>query len=310
MTKMNEMACVCCGSRVTELSTYQEYQHFKCDVCGYESFYRSGSGITAGLYESDADYNDDLRVVTSSGDLILWHHLQAIKFLQSKFHAGNARTLDVGCFNGFFVKMLLSLGYDAQGVDFNKSAIAYGKEKLGLGMRVSTHTLEELFEQEERFDVITLFEVLEHLPDPKTFLGVVTKLLKDRGVLILSTPNNNMCWRPALDYPPHHLSRFTTKSLEGCLSQLEMKTLYSAEQMSTYELVRHYVGTFFRAKGSASLRGGEFKHKKLTTILRRGMNKMRKILCVLLTPIDKLLYLLGVRYISQIVVAEKRAIIS
>ena len=156
--------------------------------------------------------------------------------------------------------------------------------------------------------MITLFEVLEHLPDAKAFLGNVSRLLKDRGVLILSTPNNKMCWRPVLDYPPHHLSRFTTKSLEGYLSQLGMNTLYSAEQMSTYELLRHYVGTFFRAKDGASLRGGEFKHKRLTTMLRRGMNKMRKVLGILLTPIDKLLHLFGLRYISQIVVAEKRVI--
>lgn len=302
------MPCNCCGSaKVVELDVYRDYRHFRCEECGYENFVRHNSAIVADLYENDADYIDDLNVLTSSEDLILWHHLKAIKFLQSKFHAGKTKTLDVGCFNGFFVKKLLSLGYDAHGVDFNKSAIAYGQEKLGLGSRITTQTLEELFEQGKQFDVITLFEVLEHLPDAKTFLGDVTKLLKDGGVLILSTPNNKMCWRPVLDYPPHHLSRFTTKSLEGYLSQFCMNTLYSAEQMSTYELVRHYVGTFFRAKDSTSLRGGEFKNKKLTTMLRRGMNKMRKALGVLLTPIDKLLHLFGVRYISQIVVAEKRA---
>lgn len=302
------MPCNCCGSeKFVELDAYKDYRHFRCEGCEYENFIRHNSAIAADLYESDADYMDDLNVLTSSEDLILWHHLKAIKFIQSKFQS-NATMLDVGCFNGFFVKKLLSFGYDAQGLDFNKSAVAYGQEKLGLGMRISTQTLEELFDQGRRFDVITLFEVLEHLPDTKTFLGNVSRLLKDNGVLILSTPNNKMCWRPVLDYPPHHLSRFTTKSLEEYLSQLGMNTLYSAEQMSTYELLRHYVGTFFRAKDGASLRGGEFKHKKLTTMLRRGMNKMRKVLCVLLAPIDKLLHWFGYRYISQIVVTEKRAI--
>lgn len=301
------MQCDCCGSKkMVRLDAYMEYQHFRCEDCEFEFFVPGDSAITASLYENDADYIDDLNVVTSSEDLILWHHLEAIKFLQSKFESGNTKALDIGCFNGFFVKKLLSLGYDAQGIDFNKSAVAFGQVKLGLGSRISTQTIEAMIEQEKRFDVITLFEVLEHLPDAKTFLGNVTKLLKNGGVLILSTPNNKMCWRPALDYPPHHLSRFTTKSLEGCLSQLEMNTLYVAEQMSTYEFIRHYVGTFFRARDNASLRGGEFKHKKLATILRRGMNKMRKVLGVLLTPIDKLLHLFGLRYISQLVVAEKR----
>lgn len=116
-----------------------------------------------------------------------------------------------------------------------------------------------MIEEGKRFDAITLFEVLEHLPDAKAFLGSATQLLEDGGVLILSTPNNKMCWRPPLDYPPHHLSRFTTKSLQGYLSQLGMHTLYSDEQMSTYELARHYVGTFFVQKtvpacGAVSLR--------------------------------------------------------
>lgn len=197
-------------------------------------------------------------------------------------------------------------GYDAQGVDFNKSAITYGQEKLGIGLRISTQSIEEMIEQGVSFDVITLFEVLKHLPDMKAFLSNITKLLNNNGVIILSTPNNTMCWRPALDYPPHHLSRFTTKSLERCLSQLKMNTLYVAEQMSIFELVRHFVGTFFREKSSFSLRGGKFKHVKITIALRRAMNNMRRGLGDLLLPVDKLLHLFGERYISQIIVAEKR----
>ena len=54
--------------------------------------------------------------------------------------------------------------------------------------------------------------------------------------------------------------------------------------------------------------GGQFKHKKLTTALRRGKNKMRKFLGILLTSVDKLLHLLGVLYISQIIVTEKPGI--
>jgi 2-polyprenyl-3-methyl-5-hydroxy-6-metoxy-1,4-benzoquinol methylase len=302
------MKCNCCSAeKVVELDAYKDYQHFRCEVCGFESFVHHNSAIAADLYENDADYIDDLNVLTGSDDLILWHHLKAIEFMQSRFQF-NSRTLDIGCFNGFFVKKLLSFGYDAKGIDFNKSAILYGQKNFGLDLRLSSQTLDELLERGERFDVITLFEVLEHLPDAKTFLGDVSKLLNDGGVLIISTPSNEMCWRPALDYPPHHLSRFTMKSLDGYISQLEMKTLYSAEQMSSYELVRHYVGTFFRAKDSTSLRGGEFKHKKITTIIRRAMNKLRNVLGILLSPVDKLLYLLGLRYISQIIVAQKPAI--
>jgi 2-polyprenyl-3-methyl-5-hydroxy-6-metoxy-1,4-benzoquinol methylase len=304
---LNNYLCECCSSnKIAKFSAHNSYDHYKCEDCGYEHFSTPAHDITAGLYENDADYSDDLTVASSSENLILWHHVDAIRFLQSNFQAGKTTVLDVGCFNGFFVNKLLSLGFDAYGIDFNKTAVAYGQEKLGLGARISTISVEQSISQGNRFDVITLFDVLEHLPEVRPFLVNVLQLLKDDGVIIISTPNNNMCWRPPLDYPPHHLSRFTIKSLEACLVGLGMKSLHVAEQMSTYELTRHYLGTFFRAKNKNSLRGGEFKYKALTTGLRRGMNRLRKIANVLLTPLDRLLHQLGFRYISQIIVAGRQ----
>lgn len=305
---MNNNQCECCGSKkIKKIVQHKNYIHVECEDCGYERFYKPAPEIAAGLYENDADYIDDLNVVTNSEDLILWHHLNAISFLRSNFKSEKAKVLDVGCFNGFFVKKMLSLGFDAHGIDFNNNAVAYGQEKLGLGSRISSISVEQSIAQGNRFDVITLFEVLEHLPEVKPFLVNVLKLLKDDGVIIISTPNNNMCWRPPLDYPPHHLSRFTIKSLEACLSGLGLKSLLIAEQMSTYELIRHYMGTFFRAKNRSSLRGGEFKYKIITTGLRRTMNRLRKITNIFLTPFDKALHRLGIRYISQIIVAGRQS---
>ena len=304
---MNKVKCDCCGViEVIKLADYKEFEHSICGNCGYESFSRKSSSITSELYENDADYVDDLNIITSPEDLILWHHIEALDFIKLKFPNRNGKTLDIGCFNGFFVKKLYSLGYDAVGIDFNRNAIEFGKEKFDLSLRISSQSLDDLLLSGEKFDVITLFEVIEHLPNARKFLCDVTKLLADKGILILSTPNKNMCWRPALDFPPHHLSRYTIKALEGYVSQLGLKTLYTAEQMSFFDMLRHYVGTFFRSKENASLRGGEFKNKKLTTGLRRAMNRIRGVAGILLLPIDRLLYLMGLRYISQIIVAGRK----
>ncbi|ABB32399.1 SAM-dependent methyltransferase, putative [Geobacter metallireducens GS-15] len=303
---MNDRQCACCASTsMKSIAPYGAYDHVRCEECGYESFRSPAAAIAAHLYENDTDYCDDLTVASTHEDLILWHHRNAVEFLRSRYPSGNAAVLDVGCFNGFFVKKLLSLGFDAHGIDFNTRAVAYGQKALGLGPRVSSLSVDQCIARGKRFDVITLFEVLEHVPAVRPFLENVLKLLKDDGVIIISTPNNNMCWRPPLDYPPHHLSRFTIASLNACLSGLGMKSLYAAEQMSTYELVRHYLGTFFRAKDRSSLRGGEFKCERITTGLRRGMNRLRGTANLLLTPVDKGLHRLGIRYISQIIVAGR-----
>jgi len=307
---MNEINCDSCNSSLLELDPYQNYKHTKCVNCGLERFVCVDTLIESSIYENDADYIDDLNITKNSEDLILWHHSKAITFLEKKFQSGHISSLDIGCFNGFFVKKLLTLGYDAHGIDFNKDAISFGKQKLKLESRISTESIETLISLGNKYNAITLFEVLEHLNNTNDFLSNVCKLLKEDGVLIISTPNNKMCWRPALDYPPHHLSRFTTKSISGYLTQIGLKTVYSSEQMSCYELIRHYVGSFFRAKDNPSLRGGEFKNKNLTTILRRIMNKLRKLLNILFLPIDKMLYILGLRYISLLVIAEKSKTLS
>jgi SAM-dependent methyltransferase len=300
------MACDCCGAAaISTLTPYGSYEHLKCHRCGYERFVCGDTQVSARDYERDADYVDDLNIALTSSDLILWHHREALRLITARFPSGDTVTLDIGCFNGFFVKELLRLGYNAEGIDFNKVAIAQGREKFALGPRISDSTVEDLVAGGRQFDAITLFEVLEHLPDPQAFLRHVARLLKPGGLIILSTPNNKMCWRPPLDFPPHHLSRFTVEALQGCLLQTGIEPIFAHEQMSTYELLRHYVGAFFRANDRGSLRGGEFKHKQLTTVLRRGMNRLRWLLSLLLMPIDKLLYWFGLRYISQVVVGQK-----
>lgn len=260
---------------------------------------------SAELYEHDADYSDDLQVSKDVRDLLLWHHRKAIRYVTNL--PSGSTTLDLGCFNGFFVKQLQDLGFDAYGIDFNSRAIRQGQERWGLHQRISTSSLVDLARSGKTFDVISMFEVLEHLEDVELVLEQVTPLLRAGGSLIISTPNRNMSWRPPLDAPPHHLSRFTIGSLTSLVRRFGLTPVYSGEQMSTFELVRHFVGLYFRSQSNGSMRGGSFKHRGLTTMLRRGMNSVRPVATALLSPVDYVLFLLGFRYISQIVIARKES---
>jgi 2-polyprenyl-3-methyl-5-hydroxy-6-metoxy-1,4-benzoquinol methylase len=300
------MKCDCCNSsNVVYALPYLEYQHIICLDCGFEKYFQPNSSIIANLYEDDSDYNDDLNVFHNPNDFMLWHHWEAIKYLKSHSLIPHIKILDVGCFNGFFVYSLLQLHCDAEGIDFNAKAIESGRELLGLGSRITTDTIEDLIQRNKIYDVITLFEVIEHLPDFNIILENISRLLKINGIIIVSTPNKNMCWRPRLDYPPHHLSRFTTESLSYLLRNFNMETIQIEEQMSVFEFVRHNIGSLFRSKRTASLRGGEIKNKFITNYLRRAMNKIRIIINIILKPVDKYFYKHGKRYISQIVIARK-----
>lgn len=303
---LNQIGCQCCGlHRMKAIGHTGEYEQFLCESCGYVRFFHLSKEVDHQLYEADADYNDDLVVATDYVDLIQWNHKQAVKYLNRKFPSGKAAILDIGCFNGFFVRKLLNSGYDAIGIDFNSKALNFGKCNFDLEGRISNKTVQELLVEGAQFDVVTLFEVIEHLEDFSSVLSDARKLLKPDGLLILSTPNSRMCWRPDLDFPPHHLSRFTPEALVSCVSRLGFKPLLSMEQTSSFDLLRNYVGTFFRHKDSKSMRGGEFKNKKLTVVLRQAANKIKGVGYILLWPIDIIFHAIGIRYISQMIVARK-----
>ena len=304
---LSNIECQCCGHQEMKLiGRVGEYEHMLCNECGYVRFVHCTEEVSNTLYEEDTDYNDDLDVADDFEDFIQWNHNRALQYLQIKFPEANANVLDVGCFSGFFVKKLISLGFKARGIDFNNKALAFGKSQYGLDKSISNETLLDLLGQSEKFDVITLFEVIEHVENIDVVLTQATSLLKDGGTIIISTPNSKMCWRPDLDFPPHHLSRFTPRALRSCVTHFGLHPVHLYEQMSSYDLIRNYVGTFFREKNTASLRGGAFKINSSIRLMRIAMNKLKRVGGVLFFPLDMLLHALGLRYISQLVIAEKK----
>ncbi len=95
------------------------------------------------------------------------------------------RVLDFGCGHGEFVAICRALGFEAQGVDF-----APDRREHGL---VTPYTsLAELRcdrPQDNGFDAVTLFEVLEHLSDPRGVLEELAQIMKPGAVLVLETPD-------------------------------------------------------------------------------------------------------------------------
>ncbi|MFC1658629.1 methyltransferase domain-containing protein [Candidatus Omnitrophota bacterium] len=99
----------------------------------------------------------------------------------------NGRLLDIGCANGFFLDEARRRGWAISGVEFSKWAVDYAKEKLNLN--VLRGSLEEAAFPGCSFDVIVMLDVLEHLTDPKSTLLEVRRVLKNDGILYISTPN-------------------------------------------------------------------------------------------------------------------------
>ncbi len=152
-----------------------------------------------------------------------WSHFTEIPmrwqfkvFLSQGGHA-DKRLLDIGCDNGSFLYYARNRGYRVVGIDLNSAAIKEGRELFALGDdELLCTSLEAYADSGETFDVITLFETLEHLDNPNEVMENIKKLLKPNGLLALTVPNPNRFldtigeW----DYPPFHLSRWSLRALK------------------------------------------------------------------------------------------------
>jgi 2-polyprenyl-3-methyl-5-hydroxy-6-metoxy-1,4-benzoquinol methylase len=107
-----------------------------------------------------------------------------------RFLAGRqGRLLDVGCGLGYFVKRVAALpGWEAYGYEISPAAVAFARTTLGLS-NVFRGKVEDSDFEPRSFDVITLWDVIEHIPDPDPLLSYLCTLLTDDGLLCMHTPN-------------------------------------------------------------------------------------------------------------------------
>ncbi len=126
------------------------------------------------------------------------------------------RLLDVGCALGYSVAVARERGFDAYGLDRNPQAIARARRELG--DRVYAGPLDARAFPGLRFDVVTLIDVLEHVPDPAALLATLAGRLAPGGVALAVLPNAASLMRRALGrrwphYTPEHLYFWTPSAL-------------------------------------------------------------------------------------------------
>ncbi len=97
------------------------------------------------------------------------------------------RLLDVGCATGFFLEVAASAGWDVAGVEL--SAYSAGLAGRKFGHRIFKGTLEQARFPDGAFELVTLTDLLEHIPKPRLFMKEVRRVLRDAGVLMIVTPN-------------------------------------------------------------------------------------------------------------------------
>jgi 2-polyprenyl-3-methyl-5-hydroxy-6-metoxy-1,4-benzoquinol methylase len=200
--------CPLCGAADTVVLFEKEARPYEgCRGCGL---------ATRGGADDPPAYHDYFPSVTRTLPPLTRKRYEALLARLARYRDGG-RFVDVGCGGGFLVETARDLGWRAEGTEVSASAAEFGRAK---GLTIHTGVLADAKLPAGQFDVVTMMEVLEHVPRPVELLAECAALLRPGGALYLTTPNFASLsrrvlgagWRPigkdhVVYFTPRHLRR-------------------------------------------------------------------------------------------------------
>jgi len=175
-------------------------------------------------------------------DDVINYRLKAIMELVNKWSPDKGKLLEIGCALGYFLELAQLSGWKAQGVELSSWAAQYAREKTKV--QVSSEKLEDIKFPTAYFDAIVMIELIEHTPEPISFLKEVYRILKPAGIILITTPNSKSIhrsiWRQKFQeifLIPEHLFLFSIPTIKRLLELTNFKIIHL--QTKTY-LRRYY----------------------------------------------------------------------
>jgi len=225
------MRCpVCSSSSASIVHTLPEYRVLLCGDCGLR-YADPMRPAPHDWYETSELYSDKraARRHKSPREILLsdWRYQQFARYAPP----AGLRLLDVGCGVGEFVFLARWLGYDATGIDFDEGRVLLGRQVYSVPLQSAGIADLVADKQGDKYDIITLFDVLEHLENPVGAIRDLTALFKAGGHFVVSVPSWNRWpqWVGSrVDLPPHHLTLWTEQALRRALENagLAMKVVH------------------------------------------------------------------------------------
>lgn len=230
-----------------------------------------------GIYECEASGYQFYYPFSLAGDETLYRQLNTLEWDDDKWEhnvvlshvASGDRVLDVGCGRGFFLsKAAASRGAIVTGIELNKAAAEVVRDR---GVEVVSELISDHASVRPLYyDVVTSFQVLEHIADPLPFVKNCLDVLKPNGLLVFGVPNNDAFLKfdpdMLLNGPPHHMGLWTRRSLSALADLLPIrvsgfeveplaeKDWYQQVMERRYLPSRWHRSVFYRLGGSRRFR--------------------------------------------------------
>ncbi|NNJ09835.1 class I SAM-dependent methyltransferase [Chloroflexales bacterium ZM16-3] len=166
------------------------YTICRCGKCGVLYQHPRPTAATIGLLYPDDDYPEYIPGIHTEpwiGRTMRRYGLRKRCRKVTRYHSGG-RLLDVGCSTGDFAwEMAQQPGWSALGVDMSQAAVSYARDQLGV--KAAVGILNDGPFADSSLDAITMWNVFEHVYDPRSVLSEAARLLRPGGVLVLTHPN-------------------------------------------------------------------------------------------------------------------------
>ena len=194
------MTCeVCSSTKKTQLYEFADMEVLKCDDCGLV-FLREARGnmgpetlYSENYFQARDEYF--LKTAEQNTRQTSGEHVESfregLKLL--RLYKGGGRLLDLGCAVGVFLSLAKEEGWDVCGVDISAYAISCAQKLCEA--EVHAGELAEIGFPSASFDVITMWDVVEHFDHPMETLKEVHRILKEDGMILLDTPNEGSLLR-------------------------------------------------------------------------------------------------------------------
>lgn len=208
--KSKHSSCLVCGSsKLVPLDAFAAAYLCKCSTCGFVFSQKIPSSFELEEHYKGYGRNDYLSPIT----IKRYHELLD----QMEVYRKTNKLLDVGCGIGYFLEVAKERGWEVYGTEFTDRAIEICE---GKGIIMQQGKLNPIKFETESFDVITSFEVIEHINNPIEELSNFNTLLRKGGLVYITTPNFNSLLRYRLKAAynvityPEHLSYYTPSTLK------------------------------------------------------------------------------------------------
>lgn len=233
--------CPLCESEQHKpIKGYEKDSLHRCGSCGFVFSGRMPSKEELDVHYSNYSYGG---AYYDSPITLKRYHELLDKF--EKYRKTN-KLLDVGCGNGGFLQVAKERNWDCLGIEYSQQAVQNCKTK---GLNVLQGSLGDYTGAFLDYDVVTSFEVMEHLQWPSVEIKNIHKVLRKGGLAYVTTPNFNSIMRyylkdkyDALAYP-EHLMYFTARTLK---SAFVSRGFYSLKSETTGISINR----FLNSKGS------------------------------------------------------------